>query len=869
MAPKKKDDKKKRKKGERGKPDRQQPPPTISSSAGAPPQNTDTPASPLTFPTLILRTSISILYDNMKHQFLHLDVSRNDHATRYKSNDIVGFIRDKPNLAQFRLWNRENEDTLINNDVNGNIPYGLHQVTMPYYEIPINKSDGESKTCTSELKSSATGSIWFDGPTGPVFLPTGVRPSDSYLGAAFVDLDQPDLAAWFSADINPDDGHPYSDRVPYGVPFRPRLASVDYPQNGVWVPDRRIGYSVCPNKDIIIYGGSTLTQADITHEMWMNFHHYFVLIPSIGCRRTALLPVLQEPQEVRRQQRLAAHDPLKHQHKDKEVPFVGQLQPFQPPGVQNTFNQAALALEDIMDRKENEGFVVSLGSTRDRIMSQVPARGYDSTKPSWEIFPQAMTSASMFHGAYVSMVSDAERNHAVLTDVLKGFDTALNAIATNQSDGFSTKIFDIRDQLNETLSVSRAVTAECTRSLEGVTNPVTILDSLPDTIINATHRSVISLVSDVMCTIGPETVGTVPPAVPSRRALTPELDISAQDYNVPVPQKDPYPAPYSASDLTIPTSAVLFNTLSSPPVLQQAVPSRLPAENENFDEETTSWFHGRLSQRGPIFQSDLKKDGNASQTLLSQVPVYTPGSALSPPDLQTKATHTQVIPSSSASTITPQGKRYTKRSRDKTPDAPATDTTSPGALSANTTAPKRPRYTNFVFNPVQALRAQNRAPNHNWRVTDLVDNRTPFLRDLCKVFGVKRAGTIAQMTYAIEDKVNQEGWGNTLNGRLFGTMVPSSDPCQYPRAKPMVPHSQQQVNPPPPGFIPNTVPPAALLPPTPVVPSSSTAPVLLTSQPLLALTSIVQVVLPSVPTKNTLAKALMVPSPMTPQLGAI
>jgi len=106
-------------------------------------------------------------------------------------------------------------------DVNGNIPQGIHQTTMPYYEAPPDKAISESKLCLIPLTFFDKKELAFQEANNPIMISIDIRSGDFYLGAAFTNLKESNLFIWFLANANPDNGYPYFNRIPYGSPFQP------------------------------------------------------------------------------------------------------------------------------------------------------------------------------------------------------------------------------------------------------------------------------------------------------------------------------------------------------------------------------------------------------------------------------------------------------------------------------------------------------------------------------------------------------------------------------------------------------------------------------------------------------------------------
>jgi len=69
---------------------------------------------------------------------------------------------------------------------------------------------------------------------------------------------------------------------------------------------------------------------------------------------------------------------------------------------------------------------------------------------------------------------------------------------------------------------------------------------------------------------------------------------------------------------------------------------------------------------------------------------------------------------------------------------------------------KKTKYPDFVFRFAQAARTNTRRGDVEWRVTDPIKDRTPFLRALCGLWGLTKEESITTITHAIENLVNQE-----------------------------------------------------------------------------------------------------------------
>ncbi|XMA09729.1 hypothetical protein WAI453_002520 [Rhynchosporium graminicola] len=743
------------------------------------------------FTRLVRRSDVPRIFQGLRDRLLYPDIKRNEHSSRYKTGGIVGVTRDvPPNLT---TWSRESDDPYECTDPNGNLPQALQQPFMLYYEAPKDRVYHENQLCLYQLIwDDKEPGLYIERPQGNVRVPTGIRPGDCLIGAAYCDTSTGSLFEWFPADFSPIDGHPYSQRVAFGDAFRPRLAMNDFPLNGLMTPDMRIGYIVCPNGDIVVLGGQKFDAANITKEMWCNWHHYFVEIITRGCLRDKLRPVLQEPQELKRQKKIrqkrlkeaGAVEPTKEYEEDIQA----DRKAFQPIGASSVFDSLYQTLSPLIEAKEDVGIIARRRTDRQFILDNAPTRGHDSSKPSFEIFPQAMASAAMYHGAYISLAAETERTHKSIGDFLYILDRSLlDRDRANYAPHLLQTLCNGRSLMIQAHADTKAVVEECFRALQDVPNPIAILDALPTTLISTSHRSAIALLSEVMCTIAPETVGPVqilrplvPDAVASIAAL-PRINVDGPGYHTEFVPGLPYQAPFHDSDLTMATSGILFHVLRHPPTLLTPKPRQVPVVSDETGDLT--FLRERLNARGPIFQSEIKSGAVAYQQSYLIEPRVDTGNATnlitssSDYDIQSKLPLTPVNDvEGHVGTVDHNRSKDTKGGR-KSKRTNETDVTKP-----NGNTPKR--YKSFVFAPLQLPMHQPSRPGHHWRVTDPVKNRMPFLRKLMSIWGLTRVAGNAEMTHAIEDLVNQENWGNTTNGRLFGTIVPDTEPQLYEPRKP-------------------------------------------------------------------------------------
>jgi len=170
-----------------------------------------------------------------------------------------------------------------------------------------------------------------------------------------------------------------------------------------------------------------------------------------------------------------------------------------------------------------------------------------------------------------------------------------SAEACQNNVSFSDTMFQVKGFLNQSLSKSQSVTSKCIRSLQSVANLVTILNSLPELIVNASYRSIVSLISNVMCIITYQIVRVIRNVFPNRQEIQLVLNMEANDYKRPVQSKPPYLALYASFDLIIPIANILFQALSSPSKLQNIIKFSPPEDIANYGEYPLEWYHNCLS----------------------------------------------------------------------------------------------------------------------------------------------------------------------------------------------------------------------------------------------------------------------------------
>ncbi|KAL2060377.1 hypothetical protein VTL71DRAFT_9772 [Oculimacula yallundae] len=194
-----------------------------------------------------------------------------------------------------------------------------------------------------------------------------------------------------------------------------------------------------------------------------------------------------------------------------------------------------------------------------------------------------MAASALYQGAYTFMVVSSDKNQKSLLNYLRQLDQGLNELQKikgpgSVKDSVAAPLMAMRTEIVKALTAEKTTTDKCIRSLQGIPNPMMILDALPNSVIRPTHRALITLYSDVAATI--RVTQPKLELVQNRHSWSSKIDTSSNDY-------------YNS----ISTAGLLFKALD--PRDEEILPRESSSiRGPNFKDS----FDTRLSLRGPIFQ---------------------------------------------------------------------------------------------------------------------------------------------------------------------------------------------------------------------------------------------------------------------------
>jgi hypothetical protein len=254
---------------------------------------------------------------------------RNTLEDRYISGSFQGLPRDPETEDERSLWD-ESDGYMAKQALSK----GSEQAFMLYYRSPQDKHCIPPFINKPILMESDVGLPFYKSEDDVYLIPVNVRPDCATLGFAYLDLPDVDLSKLFPADVAAD-GIPFSDRLCWGTPCRPRALYKDFPLgDGKWGYDDRIAY-IIHGDEVIFLGGDGYDIKQITEDDWIDFHHRYINISARD--RKVLKPVLQEETEIKRR---ATRNPL------------------QPPGALNAFDGAQRNIHGLIQqyRKDSSTF---------------------------------------------------------------------------------------------------------------------------------------------------------------------------------------------------------------------------------------------------------------------------------------------------------------------------------------------------------------------------------------------------------------------------------------------------------------------------------------------------------------------------------
>jgi len=389
---------------------------------------------------------------------------RNTPEDRYISGSFQDLPRDPETEDEKSLWD-ESDGYMAKQPISK----GSDQAFMVYYRSPQNKHGLPPFINNPIRMDSYVGLPFYKIEDEVNLIPINVRPDCATLGFAYLDLPDVDLSKLFPADVAAD-GVPFSDRLCWGTPCRPRALFKDFPlRSGKWAYGDRIA-CIIHEDEVIFLGGEGFDPKQSTENDWLDFHHWYINISAQD--RKALKPVLQEETEIKRR---ATRNPL------------------QPPGELNAFDGAHRNIHGLIQqyRKDPNTFTQEDFET---VMNWIPTRGYNEEVPSFNLSHHAGVSGSMYSGGFKALAAHTTSRYEAQGSIIRDLDQGINRMsgahfATPEDVepflvDLGQQLVRIQNNLVQEFSAGQNLVATVQKVLDQVPEPLSILGGLPSLIFN-------------------------------------------------------------------------------------------------------------------------------------------------------------------------------------------------------------------------------------------------------------------------------------------------------------------------------------------------------------------------------------------------
>lgn len=453
------------------------------------------PANGVELPIKILYKDIPGLYKEIRAAALRgpSEERKNTEGNRYVDrswNDMPRDPEPDKDHIDYPVF-KEGEDDPDCRIGDKELSYDSDQLHMMYFtgqnvQTAANQQLSSLVNLTMKMSSKSKRPYFVENKT---FAPINVKAGDDYLGRMFMDMQN--CQDWLPADIHPQDGYPFGDRVSTGLGFRPRANHKDFPTKNGMDYDMRPAYIVIPGSTeevgevIFLCGRGFDLKKEITNVGWANLHLIFIrLYPGMG--EEGLRSVMDEPMERIRRQRI-----------ENKVWFA-------PTDGSSAWNKAVdEAWEPMVKQNATKVGKVPDFNDQDRLklLAHVPFRGTVDLS-SFEFLSNAYGAHQMYASAFKHILLNQKVKEGELEKVIASLKKVIDDAKKNSSDPVMENaepdlegLEEVMGQLTTIKNQLRNKRVDYNHAMDGIPNGDQVLGLLDHSIIPVENKNYVYALS--------------------------------------------------------------------------------------------------------------------------------------------------------------------------------------------------------------------------------------------------------------------------------------------------------------------------------------------------------------------------------------